>query len=790
MIRKGWMCLAVLLVAAAGCTESAEHKPPEPPKRTYSNPISLPDEWGEYGLGDPFIFKFNGYYYLYVSTRDTDAGVKVWKSSDLTDWKYEGMCTEDPITKAAYAPEVRYWNGKFYMYTSPAGQGHYVLESVSPTGPFRVVTDNFGRTIDGTTFVDDDGQWYFYYAGPQGIQAAKMDDPVTVTGEGVPTGAYMGGWTEGPTVFKRNGKYYMTYTGNHVFSTGYRVDAAVSDSPLQGFKGMEDNPVLIRSEGDTVGLGHNSVVTGPDLDTQYIVYHNLEGPGVVGPLRHMNLDRIAWIGDRLTVWGPTSFPQPAPALPSFYDHFERDDIGKAWKPAGEGSWSVSTKQGLLADSAGKGLSFLLSDQKTEDDFTAEFHWQIVDGNAKSGAGAVFSYKDEKNYGTVLFDPNSREMTAEIRRNGVVAASGKARMPDGYDFGQLHLLRVEKSGASIRLYADEMNKLNLDLKEPIGGGRVGYVADNAQARFGFTAFSGFVGGSSSESAYHPLPGLIEMKPGTEMKKGDSVRYLVNVAKDGDYSLHFRIVPGPKGVKFRITDAGKPLASFEKPAGKAGQWEYASISDVKLKAGFQAWTLEIEDGSMQTASLEMHDYKGVTTQEDDFEDKNSFGWTRYEGMWSVKQGQLRAASLQPAKILFGEFGWTDYTFEADLTAPEENGQTGMLVRVTEPSNGFELNQNRADFLRGYYIYLDSEGVHLAKHNYDTNLLADAAYESPAPGEIVHLKVRVSGNRLQVFAGNSAAPILDYTDLSDQPFLHGKVGFRSVDSASRYDNVKVYP
>jgi xylan 1,4-beta-xylosidase len=790
MNRRGWIMLVIVLLAAAGCTQS-EDKAPGPPKRTYSNPISLPDEWGEYGLGDPFVFSYNGYYYLYVSTRDTDAGVKVWKSPDLMDWKYEGLCTEDPITTAAYAPEVRYWNGKFYMYTSPAGQGHYVLESDSPAGPFKVVTGNFGRTIDGTTFVDDDGQWYFYYAGPDGIQAAPMDDPVTVSQQGTLTGAYMGGWTEGPTVFKRNGLYYMTYTGNHVFSNAYRVNAAVSDSPLQGFHDAEVNPVLIRTEGKTVGLGHNSIVTGPDLDTQYIVYHNLEGPGVVGPLRHLNIDRIVWNGNRLTVWGPTSEPQPAPELPSFFDRFERHDLGKTWKRLGEGSWSVQAKEGLLADSAHKGRSLILSSKTTEDDYTAEFHWQIRKAdNPQASVGAVFSYKDDKNYGMVLFHPASGEMEAKVWHNGEIAASGKAKLPKGYDFTQLHLLRVEKSGRTIRLYADEMNKINLDLPSTVGGGSVGYAVDNGLARFGYAAFSRYVGGNGARSAYQPLPGVIE-EAGKALGKGDTQRYLVNVDRSGEYSLHFRIVPGPQGVKFRLSDGDKKVTStIEVPAGKEGQWETVSVDSAKLEAGFKRWKLEVEEGSMDFASLEVTDYTAVKTAQDDFQDKNTFGWTRYEGVWSVKQGELRASSLQPAKITYGEIGWTDYTFEANLTVPEPNGQNGMLVRVTEAANGQELNQNRNDFLRGYALNLDSAGFHLVKHNFDTVPLADAAYKMPAPGEMVHVKVRVTGARLELYAGDSTTPLLVYTDRSERPFLNGKIGFKSVDNNSRYDDVRVYP
>src|SRR5690606_15583824 len=119
-------------------------------------------------------------YYLYCSTKDGRPGIKGWSSEDLIHWTPEGLVTEDPITTGAYAPEVVYWNGYFYMYTSPAGNGHYVLRSDSPTGPFEVQTENLGLSIDGSVFIDDNGKWYFTHAGDQGIVIHPMTDPYTM----------------------------------------------------------------------------------------------------------------------------------------------------------------------------------------------------------------------------------------------------------------------------------------------------------------------------------------------------------------------------------------------------------------------------------------------------------------------------------------------------------------------------------------------------------------------------------------------------------------------------------
>ena len=105
------------------------------------------------------MYRFNGRYYLYPSAGAE--GIEVWESEDLTDWQYIGIVADDPILGYAYAPEIFYFNGVFYLITSPRGEGHYIYTSCNPTGPFERLTDNFGQTIDGSIFVDDDGSLLF-----------------------------------------------------------------------------------------------------------------------------------------------------------------------------------------------------------------------------------------------------------------------------------------------------------------------------------------------------------------------------------------------------------------------------------------------------------------------------------------------------------------------------------------------------------------------------------------------------------------------------------------------------
>lgn len=275
---------------------------------TYCNPIKKQGDFA-----DPFVLRYNGTYYLYCTNPD----VRCWSSQDLVHWSPEGSTVpEDEFPGLVpFAPEVVYWNGAFYMYTSPHGFGHYVLKSDSPAGPFRKITGNVGHAIDFSVFIDDDGQWYAYWADDRGILGCKMASP-TEFGEPTYIGADLHGWTEGPFVVKQEGKYHLTYTGNHFLSRGYRIHAAVADSPLGPYRDDPWNPVIVQTEGEVVGLGHSSTVPGPDLRTHYIVYHNLNPDKT----RDLNIDPILFTPEKAYVLGPTTTERPAPALPSWCCH--------------------------------------------------------------------------------------------------------------------------------------------------------------------------------------------------------------------------------------------------------------------------------------------------------------------------------------------------------------------------------------------------------------------------------------------------------------------------------------
>lgn len=152
--------------------------------------------------GDGFVLKHDDTYYVYCTTennlpaftkeyplfetyKDGHDGIEVHTSKDLINWENKGYCLEKGEnvlgTHGFWAPEVSYYNGKFYMvYT--ADEHIAIAVSDSPVGPFEKITNEYlmeKQGIDGHLFFDDDGTIYLYYVcfdNDNHICVAKISD--------------------------------------------------------------------------------------------------------------------------------------------------------------------------------------------------------------------------------------------------------------------------------------------------------------------------------------------------------------------------------------------------------------------------------------------------------------------------------------------------------------------------------------------------------------------------------------------------------------------------------------
>ncbi|MBE6650443.1 MAG: 1,4-beta-xylanase [Ruminococcaceae bacterium] len=245
---------------------------------------------------DPFILLHDGKYYCYP-TSDSHNGYIVYESDDLINWTDRGYClVKDDVmgNDNFWAPEVTYYNGRFYMvYTANLHLGIAVADS--PLGPFKQTEKKWlseDRAIDGSFFIDDDGSVYLYYVGynnPGGpicvnrlskdLLSFDSEQKVlirpTQEWELVTAYEYEGQTlcvTEGPFMLKHKGKYYLSYSANDYQSPSYAIGYAVSDSPMGDFMKYENNPILIGS-GEIQGTGHHSFTTTKDKKELICVFH-------------------------------------------------------------------------------------------------------------------------------------------------------------------------------------------------------------------------------------------------------------------------------------------------------------------------------------------------------------------------------------------------------------------------------------------------------------------------------------------------------------------------------------
>ncbi|MDX1545268.1 MAG: family 43 glycosylhydrolase [Christiangramia sp.] len=110
-------------------------------------------------------------------------------------------------------------------------------------------------------------------------------------------------WTDGSTLLKNEGDYYMMYSANNFAGENYAIGYATASSPLGPFQKSDHNPVL-QKEGAVTGTGHNSVIADPDGRGWICVYHGRTEK--TGPKRLVFMDKMD-IDENgiLNVEGPT-----------------------------------------------------------------------------------------------------------------------------------------------------------------------------------------------------------------------------------------------------------------------------------------------------------------------------------------------------------------------------------------------------------------------------------------------------------------------------------------------------
>ena len=312
--------------------------------KTSLKPAHVNPVYGSY-FADPYVWKVRDTYYA-IGTGESEASghtlgkvFPILQSADFFQWQFASSALVRPDPQLGtnfWAPEVAEDRRTFYLYYS-VGHGDKnhqlrVATSDAPQGPYH----DLGKAlldpklspfaIDPHAFRDDDGEWYLFYARDfldssgearpgTALMVAKMKSMTELEGAGVPVLRARSEWQrfdarrlmygqlwdwhtlEGPFVVKRQERYYCFYSGGRWENDTYGVDYGVADRVTGPYSddGNESGPRVLRTEpGQVIGPGHNSIVTGPDGETQYIVYHAWDKEMKV---RRMFIDALSWTSE-------------------------------------------------------------------------------------------------------------------------------------------------------------------------------------------------------------------------------------------------------------------------------------------------------------------------------------------------------------------------------------------------------------------------------------------------------------------------------------------------------------
>jgi GH43 family beta-xylosidase len=312
----------------------------------YLNPVY------PHSFPDPFVLKFRGEYWAYCTGFWPDGRCfGILRSRDLVHWEPQaGALAPLPGDLPCYwAPEVTCDNGRFYLYYSVGDETSMEIRVAVAEHPGGLFEDSGRRltsepfAIDAHVFAATDGSRYLFYATDfldhshigTGTVMDRLVDPFTLAGNPRPVSRPRHDWhvyhpnrpekggvrwhtVEGSFVLERKGLYYQMFSGGNWQNPTYGVSYAVSDQIErpgewdQAADGLRVLPIL-RSGGEVVGPGHNSVVRGPDNRELYCVYHRWSADTQA---RVMAIDPLDWAGERLLILGPSTTPRPAPLQPS------------------------------------------------------------------------------------------------------------------------------------------------------------------------------------------------------------------------------------------------------------------------------------------------------------------------------------------------------------------------------------------------------------------------------------------------------------------------------------------
>lgn len=498
-------------------------------RATYANPVEAGD------FPDPSVIRVGRDYWASATTSEWAPEFPILHSRDLINWEVVGAVFQrrpEWAVGSFWAPEISQDRGRFFVYYVARKKGGSLCAAVAsasrPQGPYRdhgpLVCQEVG-SIDPFPVTDENGHRYLLWkedgnsvSKPTPIWAQRLSaDGTRLVGERKelfhndrpwekhPTLPY-GDLVEGPAVVRRNGWFYLFYSGNFCCARecAYAVGVARSRKLLGPWEKYSKNPIM-EGNGDWRCPGHGTVVED-ERGRTWFMYHAYRQNDFVYVGRQAMLDEVTWGADGWPSINEGRGPSAVARSPydtrdtktelRFFDDFLSTTLhpGWQWPQGNEPAFRVdAARGGWLVLSQGRGQiptsDFVLAQTTTAGDYVATTRLDLRGREVTSFAG-LSAYGDSDNSVGVGVMSNRAVGVWRMEKGKGDPVLRQDLMPRG---ASAYLRMTVREGHLYRFAVSGDGRSWTDVGEEVEGGylppwdrgvRVALVATSGLARFDF------------------------------------------------------------------------------------------------------------------------------------------------------------------------------------------------------------------------------------------------------------------------------------------------------------------
>ncbi|MFL6274381.1 MAG: family 43 glycosylhydrolase [Blastocatellia bacterium] len=308
--RTGSRAISLLIaILATFCAATAMAQS----RATYTNPVMA----GDYP--DPSIIRVGNDYWATATTSQWAPLFPILHSRDLVNWQMVGAAMPkrpDWSDGNYWAPEISFYRGRYYIYYTGHKQGGSlcvaVMTATNPRGPYTdhgpLICQEAG-SIDAMAITDENGARFLVWKEdgnsrnqPTPIWAQRLSgDGTRLVGERKElirnTAAWESNLVEGPFILRREGSFYLFYSGNACCGRGcnYALGVARSRRLLGPWEKNPANPIL-QGNDHWKCPGHGSIVSDA-RGRDFLMYHAYHPKDSVYAGRQALLDEVQWGSD-------------------------------------------------------------------------------------------------------------------------------------------------------------------------------------------------------------------------------------------------------------------------------------------------------------------------------------------------------------------------------------------------------------------------------------------------------------------------------------------------------------